>query len=190
MKPPAHAAIVLAAGASRRLGRPKQLLAVHGEPLLRRAVRCALATAPAQTLVVVGAQAGDIFAAVADLGVQRVDCPGWSEGLAASLRAGLAALREDIAGALVVLCDQPALSATHLQTLCASWRETPQGAAASRYADVLGVPAVLPRAWFGELMALRGDAGARALLRERAHLVVPVAAPALAVDIDRPEDCN
>jgi Uncharacterized MobA-related protein len=188
MNGPRHAAILLAAGASRRLGTPKQLLTIDGEPLVRRAARAALATEPVQALVVLGANADAVFATVADLGLTRVDCADWDEGLAASLRAGIRALRADIDGVLIVLCDQPALSAMHLWALVAAWREAPVRAVASAYAGVLGVPALLPRAWFAEVLKLAGDHGARELLRAHADKVSAVPAPALSRDIDRPED--
>lgn len=184
MNAPRHGVILLAAGASRRLGTPKQLLEFEGEPLVRRAARAALTTHPAQALAVLGANAGAVFAAIADLDLERVDCPHWEEGLSASLGAGVGALTADIDGVLVVLCDQPALSAAHLQTLVAAWREAPARPAASAYAGVLGVPAILPRAWFADIFALTGDRGARELLRACASEVNAVPAPALSWDID------
>jgi CTP:molybdopterin cytidylyltransferase MocA len=184
---PIHAAIVLAAGGSRRLGRPKQLLEIDGVPLLRRAVETALATGPVHAVVVLGAESQRMRAALADLRVEAVECPDWAEGMGASLRAGITRMPVGADGALVVLCDQPALDSAHLASLVASWRESPACAVASRYAGVRGVPALLPRAWFGELAAARGDAGARELLRGRAN-VREVVNEALARDIDLPGD--
>lgn len=187
MSTPRHALVLLAAGGSRRLGQPKQLLAFEGEALVQRAARLGLATAPACALLVLGAQAQAVQAATQALPLQRVDCPDWAAGLGASLRAGLAAVPDDCDGALVLLCDQPALDAAHLQALVAAWRAAPDRAAASAYAGVLGVPALLPRAWFGAL-CFDGDRGARDLLRGRADRVTALAAPGLAHDIDRPAD--
>jgi molybdenum cofactor cytidylyltransferase len=187
MSAPRHALVLLAAGGSRRLGQPKQLLVLEGEPLVRRAARLGLATAPACALLVLGAQAEAVQAATHGLPLRRVDCPDWTAGLGASLRAGLKAVPDGCAGALVLLCDQPALDAAHLQALVATWRTAPGRAAASAYAGVLGVPALLPRAWF-DALCLDGDRGARDLLRERADQVTALAAPGLAHDIDRPAD--
>lgn len=188
MNAPRHAAILLAAGASRRLGTPKLLLRIDGEPLVRRAARAALATEPVQALTVLGANGDAVFTSVADLGLTRVDCANWDQGLAASLGAGIDALHADIDGVLVVLCDQPALSAAHLRALVAAWHEAPARATASAYAGVLGVPALLPRVWFAEVLGLAGDRGARELLRARADEVSAVPAPELSWDIDRPQD--
>ena len=186
MKALRHAAIVLAAGASRRLGTPKQLLNVDGETLLHRAARLALATAPAQTLVVLGADAAAMREAVADLDVRSVVCDDWQRGQSASLQAGVSALDDGVEGVLVLLCDQVDLTAAHANTLLQAWHDDPTRAVASVYADVIGVPAVLPRAWFADVLRLQGDRGARDLLRRRAGEVVKIAAPALARDIDTP----
>lgn len=186
--PSTHGLIVLAAGASRRLGKSKQLLRLHGETLVRRAARLGLATTPLAAIIVLGADADPVYASVADLAVRRVDCIDWQQGMGASLRAGLTALPPECAGALIVLCDQPALTAEHLEQLVAAWRANPRGAAASSYAGRLGVPALLPRAWFAELMAESGDRGARELLASRRGDVVAIANEALTLDIDRGGD--
>ncbi len=188
MTAPRHALVLLAAGASRRLGEPKQRLRIDGETLVHRAARLGLATAPAQALLVLGAQAETTWAAAGGLDLQRVDCPDWNDGLGASLRAGLAAVSASCEGALIVLCDQPALDAAHLRALVAAWHGQPAQAAASAYAGVLGVPALLPRSWFGALSRNVGDRGARDLLRERADQVLAIPAPALSADIDQPQD--
>ena len=187
MKMPRHALVLLAAGGSRRLGRPKQLLVLEDETLVLRAARLGLGTGPASALLVLGAQADAVQAATGGLPLQRVDCADWSAGLGASLRAGLSAVPEDCDGALVLLCDQPALDAAHLQALVAAWRIDPGRAAASAYAGVLGVPALLPRTWF-DALSFVGDRGARDLLRERADRVTAIAASALSEDIDHPAD--
>jgi CTP:molybdopterin cytidylyltransferase MocA len=182
----AHGAIVLAAGASRRLGRPKQLVEVGGEPLLRRVVRSMLATAPRECIVVLD-DAAPFDALLGGLDLRIVRIGDRASGMAASLRAGVAALNARCVGALVAVTDQPALDARHLDALCAAWRAAPEHAVASAYAGVIGVPAVLPRSWFGAVAALSGDVGARELLRSRSD-VVAIAAPELARDIDTPRD--
>ena len=185
---PAHGLIVLAAGASRRLGRSKQLLRLQGETLVRRATRLGLESDPDSAVIVLAADADAVFAQVSDLAVRRVDCSDADHGMGASLRAGLAALPEICGAALVLVCDQPALDAAHLQRLCAAWRAAPQSAAASQYARTLGVPAVLPRAWFADLVNVVSDRGARALLAARAGEVIAVRNEALALDVDHAGD--
>jgi CTP:molybdopterin cytidylyltransferase MocA len=190
MTAPRHGVVLLAAGGSKRLGEAKQLLELGGETLVHRAARLALATAPHDAVLVLGAHADAVLAGVATLSLRPVQCADWARGMGVSLRTGLAALSADCAGALVLLCDQPDLDAVHLRALVAAWRRDPSRAAASAYAGVLGVPALLPRGWFGELAALDGDRGARDLLLQRAAEVQAVACAPLSRDIDVPADLH
>lgn len=184
---PRHGVVVLAAGGSRRLGRPKQLVEIGGETLLHRATRAALATRPADLVVVLGHQAALLAAAVSDLAVRCIGAPSWQYGMGHSLRSGTDALGPDCTGVLVVLCDQPALDAAHLQQLVACWCEVPREAVASGYAQTVGVPALLPRDWLRGV-EFDGDRGARGLLRARATETRVVMNEALARDIDLPGD--
>lgn len=185
---PRHGVVLLAAGGSKRLGQAKQLLELGGESLVHRAARLALDTAPEDAVLVLGAHADAVLAGVATLALRPVQCADWERGMGTSLSTGLTALSPDCAGALVLLCDQPDLNAAHLQALVQAWRREPAHAAASGYAGVLGVPALLPRAWFADLAALDGDRGARDLLRRRAAQVQSVACAPLSRDIDVPAD--
>jgi CTP:molybdopterin cytidylyltransferase MocA len=161
---------------------------VDGQPLVRRAVLAALATKPVRAAIVVGAESAGVSAALAGLTIESIYCAEWREGMGASLRAGVETLRTHCDGLLVVLCDQPALTAAHLQHLVDAWRTAPERAVASLYAGTAGVPALLPAHWFGRLLQLQGDAGARTLLRAPSAEVITVAAPELERDIDRPQD--
>lgn len=168
------AAVVLAAGASRRLGRPKQLVEVRGEPLVRRIARIALSACDPVAVV---SGAVPLQGALAGLPVAIVDNVFWAEGVASSIRAGITWASS--AEAVVLLtCDQALLDSAHLRALL---RASADGRlAASRYEGVLGVPAVFPRAYFPVLQALRGDRGAQPLLAP----AVPVDWPAGARDLD------
>jgi CTP:molybdopterin cytidylyltransferase MocA len=185
---PPHGVVVLAAGASTRFSGNKQLAHLDGETLVHRAARLALATRPLDAVVVLGADADAVFAAVHDLALSRIDCADWRNGMSASLRAGVDALSAECAGALIVLCDQPALDGAHLARLCATWQANPSRAVASAYAARLGVPALLPRAWFTELQQATGDRGARELLARRSAEVIAIVNEALALDIDTQAD--
>ncbi len=183
------ACAVLAAGASRRLGYPKQLALHHGVPLVRRAALCAASSPASEIAVVVGAHGVQVSAAVSDLSLTVLDNPEWSEGLAASIRVAVAwAESRSCAGLLLVLCDQPRLTAKHLCHLIECFE---QGgiAVASSYAGKNGVPAVFARADFGELSALKGDIGAGRLLNDGA-LVVDVDWPDGAFDVDTREQAH
>ena len=187
-EPPRHGVVLLAAGASRRLGRAKQLVEAEGEPLVRRAARCALATEPLHMVVVLGAAEGAVRAALSGLRFDASFCERWEEGMGRSLADGLGALDARCAGALVVLCDQVALTPEHLVALRDAWRRSPSGAAASGYGGVAGVPALLPRAWFEALAREPGDRGARALLLRNMRDVTVLPNESLARDVDVPRD--
>jgi molybdenum cofactor cytidylyltransferase len=184
---PAHGVVVLAAGASTRLGQAKQLLVHRGDALVYRVSRFALVTRPRDAVIVLGSDADSIFPQVENLPLRRVDCVDWRLGLGASLRAGIDALAPRCAGVLVVLCDQPFLDETHLLALCRAWRRNAERGVASRYAGRLGAPALLPRGWFDALDA-NGDRGMRDLLARRADCVDAIDNESLAVDIDLPGD--
>jgi len=174
-------AILLAAGASRRLGTPKQLARWRGESLLRRAAKAAAACHP--LLVVTGCRAEAMAAELEGISATLVDNPAWEEGMASSLRAGVAALPADAPGALFLVCDQPAVDADLVARLLGAWKGDP---VACVYGGVRGVPAILPARLFPAVLALRGDRGARALLAGAD--VAEVAFPEGAWDVDEPGD--
>jgi molybdenum cofactor cytidylyltransferase len=184
-------AIILAAGASRRLGRAKQLVEFEGEMLLARAVRLVREAGLLQAVVVLGAEYEAIAAAVDLSGVRVVRNEDWARGIASSIHAGLRAMDETapaVDGVLMLTCDQPRLTAEHLRALMGVFDEAK--IAASEYAGGVGVPAIFPRGMFAELYALSGDKGARALLARPECAVVRVGFPGGEVDVDTPEDLS
>ena len=189
------AAIILAAGGSTRLGRPKQLVPLAGEPLLRRAARCAREAGAAPVLVVLGAAAEECRAIVeaSEPAARLVEHRGWAEGMGSTLAAGARILQKDavppFGGCLVLLCDQPRVDAEGLRSLLDAWRASPDRAVISTFGNgAQGPPAVFPRAWLDELAQLRGDEGARVVLRRRAAEVHRYPFPAAGVDLDTPAD--
>jgi molybdenum cofactor cytidylyltransferase len=184
-------AMILAAGASRRMGRPKPLLEWEGRPLVVRAAEAALAAPVWPVVVVLGSQAAMIRPAVARLPLLVAENPAWSEGMASSLRTGLATLRQfsrQLDGVVVALCDQPAFSTAILLRLIEAQRATGQNIAAARYGGRCGAPALFLREHFAALAALTGDEGARLLLNGDPARVAGVDLPELAADLDTPED--
>lgn len=187
----AWAAVILAAGASVRMGRPKQLLEVDGQPLIVRAATAALSAGLWPVVVVLGANQALIRPALARLPVLCVDNAAWPEGMASSLRAGiatLAAFSRSVPGALVALCDQPALSAQIINQLRQAAAAAPGGIAAARYGGHVGAPACFRAEHFPMLRALIGEQGARAALQSLGERVAPVDLPELQDDLDTPED--
>ncbi len=181
--------LVLAAGASRRLGTAKQLLRIRGRRLLSRTIDAAEAVTPNRVVVVVGADALRIRLLIRrhHPGTHSVDNSHWAEGMAGSLQAGLAVLPARATAALLLLSDQPAVGEATLRRLIRAWWSRPGKAAAAAYGSVVGVPAILPRTLWREARRLSGDTGARKLLRV-GQTVATVDMPEAAWDIDTPED--
>ncbi|MBV9697720.1 MAG: nucleotidyltransferase family protein [Gammaproteobacteria bacterium] len=185
---PALFSILLAAGASTRFGSPKQLLRVAGRPLLHTLATRAAEVTGGALIVVLGAGADELAPLLKHSPGSVVINQDWREGLASSIRAGIARLPSTCAGALLLLADQAAVTADDLQRLAGTWRKQPQYIAAASYDGTTGVPAIFPRALFRALAELRGDVGARTLLRRNADRVVRVSMPSAALDVDTPED--
>lgn len=165
------AAVVLAAGASTRLGEPKQLVKLAGETLLERTIRTARGAGCSPVVVVLGAAYVEILGNCALGNAVPVVNNEWKEGMASSIRLGVRTLgfvAKNAGGVVLMTCDQPAVTAEHLRAVMASGKRM-----ASAYAGRCGVPAYFPAADFAALMSLQGDAGARELLREAEAIDLP-----------------
>ena len=182
------AAVVLAAGGSARLGRPKQLVPIHGEPLVRRAARAALDAGCRPVMVVLGAEREAVGAAVADLPIQPVGNPHWADGVGSSIACGVrAAAADGPAGCIVLPCDQPRLSEGVLAALIERYRRGEAQAVACAYGGTVGAPVLFAPALFDRLSALTGDSGAKRVLRGCAALQI-VEFPGGELDIDTDAD--
>jgi CTP:molybdopterin cytidylyltransferase MocA len=186
------AAVILAAGASRRLGEPKQLVAVDGEALLARAMRLANEAGAAPVLVILGAHFATICSAISFNDAIPIFNDRWEQGMATSIHAGLHEIdirAPESAGALLMVCDQPRLTADHLRALLKSFEARKSRAiAASSYAGALGIPAIFPQTAFAALRALSGDKGARMLLAKPPCPLVSSPFAGGEIDIDLPAD--
>lgn len=182
--------LILAAGASLRMGRPKQLLDWHGRPLVRAAAETALAAGLDPLVAVVGAARAEVIAALAGLPLRIVANPSYLAGQSTSLRAGVAALGPDVDAAVVLLGDQPFVTVEIVGRIVAEWRASGAAIVAPVYAGQRGNPVLFDRAVFADLLAIQGDQGARAVLAadpSRVRLVHFDDARPLA-DVDTPED--
>ena len=173
------AAVILAAGASTRLGEPKQLVRLGEERLLERAIRVAADAGCEPIVVVLGANADRIARECNLAPAQVVLNEDWREGMGSSVRIGVAAVA-DAERALVTTCDQPAVTSAHLRNLM---QRCVDRVVASGYDGRRGVPACFPESMFAGLMELKGDTGARELLA--AALIVNL--PGGGMDVDTPE---
>ncbi len=186
------AAIVLAAGASRRLGQPKQLLMLAGETMIGRAIRLASESGASPVIAVLGAHHEQIREAIPIGNVIAVVNSAWGQGISTSIHVGLDAVEDSAPqtpGVLILGCDQPRLTAGHLSALLEVFAgQAVPAIVASAYAGILGTPAVFPREVFAALCALRGDKGARALLMQPPCPLVLVPFPGGEIDIDMPAD--
>jgi molybdenum cofactor cytidylyltransferase len=181
-----HIAVLLAAGASRRLGQPKQLLTRDGVPLVRTMALALAQTCPRQLIVVLGARADDVAQALGEVPHRAVINPDFADGLSTSLQCAAKALAHSDIPVLIAACDQPALSALHLEHLLHAARNAPEQCAATIHGDHLGIPAVVAGYVFQQSHALHGDRGLGGWL-SATEGVARVDAPALEFDIDTPE---
>ena len=181
-------AVILAAGGSARMGRPKQLIPFRGQTLLRRAAEAACASRASEVISVLGYEPALMRRELDCLRVRVQENPLWKEGIASSIRCALGVLDPACEGALIVVCDQPALSAAHLDALIEACTGAPGRAGASAYGGSVGVPALFPRALFADLLRLEGDRGAQRVLIARRESLLEVPWPEGAIDIDTPED--
>jgi molybdenum cofactor cytidylyltransferase len=180
--------VVLAAGASTRLGRPKQLEEVGGQPALQRVVSNAIAVAGSAVTVVLGAHAADITRMFQHSSAAVLINRQWEEGIGASIRCGVSSLSHACDAVLLMLGDQAAVTTPDLKRLIAAWNGQDTVLAASAYTGQLGVPAIFPRWCFTELMELRGDQGAKAIINRHSGRVLRVPMANAAYDLDTDED--
>jgi molybdenum cofactor cytidylyltransferase len=183
------AGIVLAAGASRRMGRNKMLLELEGESLVRRAARRALAAGLSPVVVVLGHEADRARAALADLGVEIALNPDFAGPTSGSLHAALDLLGEDVGAAVVLLGDMVHVSEAALAELMRRARSSDAPLVVSRYGDVTAPPLLFRRALFGELLAWTGEGCGKAVVQAHKREALYVDRPAgVLVDVDTPED--
>ena len=183
--------VILAAGASKRMGMPKQLLPYRGRTLVRHAVETTLGSTCRPVVVVLGANAEEIQPEVEGLSVQIVKNPHWAEGLGSSIRAGMEALmpaKDPPEAVVLALCDQPLVGSEDIQALVDAYRSTQRPIIASEYAGTLGVPALFAQPVLPELLHLAGDAGAKQVIQRHLATVWKIPCPHAAVDLDTLED--
>jgi molybdenum cofactor cytidylyltransferase len=184
------AAVILAAGGSSRMGRPKQLLRFRGSSLLRRAVEAAEAVPVEQVIVVLGHAADQLLPELQGTSATAVLNDQWAEGVSTSLRGGLAAVSTDARGVFVYPADMPLITPDVLRELMRRQQTSGRPAAMTEAAGVRGVPVFITRSLFPSLMIQEGDVGGAQYLRGHPEAVEAVhfSDPDIVRDVDRPED--
>ena len=190
---PSTALIILAAGSSTRMEKPKQLLMYGSRTFLRHAAEVAVASVCRPILIVLGAYASQLQGEIDDLPVRSVTNERWADGMGSSIQVGVRALktydRADNTEALVLmLCDQPYVITAVINDLVTAYHANDKGIIASAYGGTLGVPALFGREYFAELATMSGAAGAKHLIAAHASDVIPVPFSKGISDIDTPED--
>jgi molybdenum cofactor cytidylyltransferase len=183
--------IILAAGESKRMGSPKQLLNINGTSLLRRTAKVALATGLQPVVLVVGANKPQIVPEIADLPLTIIDNSMWLTGMASSVKMGMAALwmnNKNIDAVLILVCDQPFLTVEVLTQLIDQYQAKNPKIVACQYANQVGVPAIFDRAMFDELLSLTGDKGAKPVLMSHLEDTHLIDFEAGIIDLDTIED--
>ena len=181
--------IVLAAGGSSRMSSPKQLMRYRGETLIRRAAQTAVESNCAQVAVVIGSNAPQMRCELDDLPVSVVENQNCQTGMSSSIRAGLDDLRRhDLDGIVIMLCDQPFVTAGILNHLISTHRQTGKPIVASSYETTQGVPAFFSGELFTAVTSLSADEGARRIIAKHPELVATINFPEGAIDIDTPDD--
>ncbi|MBO9540578.1 nucleotidyltransferase family protein [bacterium] len=183
--------VLLAAGASTRLGHPKQLLPFHGATLLRHMAEVALASPCRPVAVVLGYEAERMAREISDLEVAVIVEPGWNAGQGRSLSAGLGALlasHPSLSAVIVMLVDQPAVTSAHLAALVRLHQRGAHSIVTSAYDETYGVPALFGQEHFPTLLKLEGPHGARHVIRHASATIASVPLPGGDFDVDLAED--
>lgn len=180
--------VVLAAGKSRRYGRTKLLDELRGKPLLCHALEAAQAACPGRVCLVTGSNAEAIHDAGKRLADLVVHNSNFATGIGSSIRSGVSACREHADALLIVLADQPLVTAGHLSRMIATWNNEATRIVASAYSGTNGAPVLFGRSYVEQLENLQGDTGARAILRQNCEMVQSINFEPAAIDVDTPED--
>jgi molybdenum cofactor cytidylyltransferase len=182
------AGIILAAGEAKRFGRLKQLLDYQGQPFVRAVAKTALTAGLSPVVVVIGAQAGPVEAAVQDLPVTIVHNANWQTGQSSSIQAGLLRLPGQSGACIFLLADQPQVMPTVVHALTEAHARTLAPILAPMVAGQRANPVLFDRLTFPDLMALNGDVGGRAIFGKYQVTYLPWHNEGLLLDVDTPED--
>jgi len=190
MSYPQLSILIPAAGVSRRLGQPKQLLRYRNKTLIQHAVETAHSITPREIIVVTGANAEAVKDTIQTVPVCWIHNPNWSAGMGGSIATGAAGINPESRGVMILLCDQWRLQTTDLQDLAEKWQSDPKRIVCAEADGELMPPVIFPASCFGNLQALHGDSGARNILQDHPELLTTVPSKNAAYDLDTPSQLN
>jgi len=185
---PAVFAAVLAAGESQRFGRSKMCESMQGETLVRRAARLAREVCGDRSILVVGHEGAAVSAAAGDAPQFVIVNDRYEEGIGGSIALAAKAVSHVADGLLLLLADQPLVTAEHLRALVSEWHGEDDVIVATAFSGTMGPPVLFPRGAFAALGELTGDQGAKALLQNSKFDVTTISFEDAAIDIDTPSD--
>ena len=180
--------IVLAAGQSKRYGETKLLEEYDGRPLLQHALAAGQEACPGRVCLVTGHASENIINAASGLADDVVLNREYRSGIGSSIAKSVSHLREEASAVIIMLADQPLVTAAHIGQIIEKWGNDPDAIVATRYSGVDGPPVLFGQSYFAKLCELEGDAGAKHVLRAHANAVRTVAFEPAAIDIDTPDD--
>ena len=183
--------VILAAGASTRMGTPKQLLQYGGQTLVRRAALAAKEAGCNPVVVVTGPHTEELEKELHGLNLLEAKNPEWESGMGSSIRAGVQAVvktNDNVTALVVVLCDQPFVTSDVLRGLITAHRKTGREIVASSYGATIGVPALFGKTFFTELVRLESGAGAKQVIQRHLTQVHLLPFPQGEIDLDTPAD--
>jgi molybdenum cofactor cytidylyltransferase len=183
--------VLLAAGGSARLGQAKQLLLLGERSLFQHSLDIALGSKAGPIVAVYGANAEQLKPQLSNKRVHFVYNAVWEQGIASSISVGLSTilnLNPNLQRVIFMVCDQPFVTTSLLNKLIITNSITGKRIVASFYEDTWGTPTLFTKTYFKELLELKGDEGARSILRQNVQAVAPVAFPMGHIDIDTQED--
>ena len=181
-------AVVLAAGDSSRFGSTKQLQTIDGISLVERAARLASSVCGNNTILVTGHKSTTVARSAGEAARFVIVNDHYADGMSSSIAAATSALAHTAGGILLILADQPLITAEHLQAMLNSWSASENEIVATTFADTSGPPVLFPSGAFPALTRLTGDQGARAVLRDARFTLKTIEFEDAAVDIDTPRD--
>lgn len=183
--------IILAAGRSARLGRPKQLLSYQGKNLLQHTIDAAHESQAGPVIVVLGSDMDVIAESLDPVHLTIVKNPNWEIGMASSVACGINTMNDlypDTEAVILMVCDQPFVNSKLLKNLIDKQEESGSSIVASSYENIQGTPALFLKKHFDELSALNGDTGARSLIKRYAESIEAIPFDQGSIDIDTIED--